>query len=154
MASVYACGMQSGIVLAPGNLLTDLCALVLAIFLIFVVGNQRFQFQIGKFNHVKANGHFGLIFVFPLGATLSLVAILRLIGHFRPDQCATCAHVGYSLLSTLYPGWALSLIGLFGMKSFSAIKGRTNRAFVVIAIICGPFLMWIGFHDLALWVRG
>jgi hypothetical protein len=134
-------------------IMIDIVALVVAMFLIFVVGNQRFQFEVGKYKRVKANGHFRVIFVFPLGATLSIVAIFRLIGHYRPDQCATCSRVSYDLLSTLYPGWALSLMGIFGVKSFAKIKERMTRAFVIIAIICGPFLMWVGFHDIVLWVR-
>jgi hypothetical protein len=132
----------------------DVGILIVAMFLIFVVGNQRFQFEVGKYKRVKANGHFRLIFVFPLGATLSIVAIFRLIGHYRPDQCATCARVSYDLLSTLYPGWALFLMGLFGVKSFTKIKQRMTRAFVIISIICGPFLLLVGFHEIVLRVRG
>ena len=133
--------------------MVDLGALVLAMFLMFVVGNQRFQFQVGRFKHVKANGHFRLIFVFPLGATLSLIAIFRLIGHLRPDQCTPCSRVSYGVLSTLYPGWALTSIGLFGVKSFAVIQKPMIRALVIISIICGPFLMWVGFHDIVLWMR-
>jgi hypothetical protein len=132
----------------------DVGILIVAMFLIFVVGNQRFQFEVGKYKRVKANGHFRLIFVFPLGATLSIVAIFRLIGHYRPDQCATCARVSYDLLSTLYPGWAFLLMGLFGVKSFTKIKQRMTRAFVIISIICGPFLLLVGFHEIVLRVRG
>jgi hypothetical protein len=133
--------------------MVDLVVLMLAMFLIFAVGNQRFQFHVGRVKRVKANWRYRQIFVFPLGATLSIVSIFRLVGHFRPDQCAACTRVSYSLLGTLYPGWIFTLLGFLGVKSFAAIKDRMNRAFVIIAIICGPFLMWVGFHDIVLWMR-
>ena len=132
----------------------DLGTLVVAIFLIFVVGNRRFKFQVGRFRPVTASERYKLIFVFPLGSTLLLIAIFRLIGHFRPDLCSTCTGVRYSLLSTLYLGWILSFMGALGLKSFAAIQSRMNRAFVIISIICGPFLMWLGMHDLVLWIKG
>jgi hypothetical protein len=133
--------------------MVDVGALILAMFLIFVVGNQRFQFQVGRFKPVNANGHFRFIFLFPLGATLSIIAIARLIGHFRPDECAKCSRVSYDVLFTLYPGWALTLIGLFGVKSFATIQERMIRAFIIISTICGPFLIWVGFHDIILQMR-
>ena len=133
--------------------MVDAGALILAMYLIFVVGNQRFQFQVGRFKRVNANGHFRLIFVFPLGATLSIIAIARLVGHFRPDECAKCSRVSYDVLSALYPGWALTLIGFFGLRSFATIQGRMIRAFVIISTICGLFLMWVGFRDIVLQMR-
>jgi hypothetical protein len=132
----------------------DLGALVLAMVLLFLIGDRRLQFSVGKYRPTIVDGQFRLVFIFPLAATLSIVAVFRLIGHLSPDRCATCGRVSYSLLSTLYPGWVLTFLGLFGVRRFAAIQERMTRALVVVSIICGPFLMLVSFHDIVLWVRG
>ena len=131
----------------------DLGILAFSMFLIFVVCNRRFRFQVGKFKPVEADARYKFLFVFPLGTILAIIAVLRMLGHFNPDRCLNCSQVSYDLIGTIYVGWVLSIYGLFGVRSFRKIKHRAVRAFVVVAIICGPFLMGLGLHDLAVLLR-
>ena len=131
----------------------DLGALALAIILALIICDRRLQFRVGKHRPTAVNGHFRLIFVFPLAATLLIVAIFRLVGDISPDRCSTCSRVSYGLITTLYPGWVLTFVGLFGIRFFASIQRRITKGLVIVSIICGPFLMWVGFRELTLWVR-
>jgi hypothetical protein len=89
----------------------------------------------------------------PLAMTLAIVASIRLFGDFNPKQCPACSRVAYGLVATPYCGWALTVIGLLGLRSFGAIRSRMTRGLVIISIIAGPFLLGIGFHDIIQQIR-
>jgi hypothetical protein len=134
-------------------MMLDICVLVLAVCLLTLAANPKSRITVGKFHNATASGTFKVVFLLPLALTLTIVASARLFGDFNPKQCPACSRVQYSLAVTPYVGWALTVIGLMGLRSFRAIHSRGTRGLVIVSIIAGPFLMGIGFHDIVQQIR-
>lgn len=135
-------------------MMLDICVLVLAVCLLALASNPRSRIPVGKFHDAIASGKFKAVFLLPLALTLAIVASTRLFGDFNPTECPACSRVAYGLVVTPYSGWALTIIGLLGLRSFRAIRSRMTRGLVIVSIIAGPFLMAIGFHDIIQQIRG
>jgi hypothetical protein len=131
----------------------DICVLALAIVLLTMATNRTWDIKIGKHRPVSASGNYKLGLIFPLGAVISILAIIRIVGHFDSGLCVSCSRIPYSLVVTPYVGWVLTFIGLFGLKSFTEIRKPMSRALVIIAIICGPLLLGVGFFQILLRLR-
>jgi hypothetical protein len=133
--------------------MVDIGALALAIVLIVMASNPRWQIQVGKHRLANASGNLKFAVIFPLGATISIVAVARLIGVLDAKLCPACSRITYGLVLTPYVGWVLTFIGLLGVKSFSTIRRPISRALVVIGIICGPLLLGTGFFEIVVRLR-
>jgi hypothetical protein len=131
----------------------DYCALALAAVLVAFACNPRWELRLGKFRTVTVSGSQKFALVFPLGSTISIIAILRLIGRFDPSLCGTCSRITYDLVWMPYVGWVLAFIGLSGLRSFSVVKGRGSKSLVVLAVVCGPLLVGVGFFEILLRLR-
>jgi hypothetical protein len=133
--------------------MVDIFVLAAAVALIFLATNPKWQLQVGKHRRVNADGKFKVAILFPLGATLSIVAGARLIGALDPNLCGACSRITYGVVPTPYIGWVLTFIGVLGLKSFSAVRRPMDRALVIIGIICGPLLLGVGFFEVATQLR-
>ena len=134
-------------------MMLDICVLVLAVCLLTLASNPKSRITVGKFHHAPASATEKVIFLVPLALTLAIVASVRLFGDFNPKLCPACSRVEHGLAVTPYIGWALTFIGLLGVRSSPAIRSRMTRGLVIVSIVAGPFLMGIGFHDIMLQIR-
>src|SRR5256885_11701925 len=131
----------------------DFVVLGLAIVLMVIAVNPRWHLQVGKLRRTPASARFKFCFVFPLGASLSMIAGLRLIGYLNHNLCHTCMRVGYGVVTQLYFGWVFTFIGLLGLRSFATTKKLANRSLIVIASICGPLLLAFGFFEIVVRIK-
>jgi len=132
----------------------DLFALVLAVVLVVIASSSKWQIKVGKHRSALASGAYKLGLIFPLGGTISILAILRLIGRLEPDLCRGCSRITYGLVATPLIGWVLTFIGLIGLKSFGTIDRSLSKALVLIGVICGPLLLGVGFFEILVTLRG
>lgn len=128
--------------------------LVLAVTVVAIACNPKSQIPVGRIRQKPASPAFKLGVILPLGVAFGIGAASRLIGHLQPNLCRPCGSIPYGIIGNAYFGWVLTFIGLLGLRSFASVRGRINRAFIIIAVICGPFLLTLGFFEILRAIRG
>ena len=132
----------------------DAFVLAIAVVIIVVAVNPRLRIMVGRRRPAIASRSYKLAFILPLGAIMSVVALVRLLGYLSSNRCHECFRITYSLASTPYVGWVLTFIGLSGVRTLASIQDRMTRALVLVSIICGPFLICVGLYEIVLRMRG